>query len=418
MSVTAARRSYLKKPTRRDRAPRRDPWHLTGAAFLAVLVYSGQMKTLPGLSWLPVDLTVIAGVLVALSIVGAVYHQQWIDKRIFWMLGLWVLFLIPVASFASNGYGFQKIATLVTFTLFCAVGPFFLLRTDAQRRAFLMGLIVIGGILSLASFAGGLLTSETGTAIEGLNPIGASRAMATGAVIMLFYGLSRGRPAASRWFWILAAAAVTLLLFASGRRGPVLALAVAVVITVALAPAFRAHRGRSILLALLAGAGALWAVIRSDSMGADRIFDSLGGAGDASTSARTYIWGEALEIMSSTPFGIGWGQFPLHAMVPTMTTMEGRMYPHNLVLEVFTEAGWVVGLALLVVLVVACFRAVRGATDSTMTVFLALTVYSGVNAMVSGDVNDQKLLWVALAVAMMTKAGATHEKAAALSGVR
>lgn len=371
-----------------------------GAVALGVLAYSGQLKLLPTMGWNPVDLTLLAGAItIGCSIIFFLSKRP--SLGILVPTGLWICFLFPAFSVADTSYGTQKLLTLFTFTLIVALAPFFVLRTEQQRRFFLGTLIALACFVAVTSYQGGALESLTGSTFEDISPIGLSRVMGTGVVVLLIFVFSGGIRAVWRVTMLVMASGLLVVIFASGRRGPVLAIVVGVLLALAFAPAFHKHRIRTFFVGLIALIGAGWYALSRGSAGSERVFSFLTGEQDASTSAREYIWAEALDLVASHPAGVGWAAFPQYADVGTMTSASGRMYPHNLFLEGFVEAGWLVGTLLLVFSVAAVLRLRKLAITPTLAACLGLLGFTLTNAMVSGDVNDQKLMWIILSLAFV-----------------
>src|SRR5207248_4239521 len=96
---------------------------------------------------------------------------------------------------------------------------------------------------------------------------------------------------------------------------------------------------------------------------------------------------------------------------------ETDYWPHNLLLEITLEAGWLTGLYVVVLLLIGLCRAYsRASSPETRAVFALLFFYI-VNAMVSYDVNDNKLLFTFIALALAGLSGRGHGGGQA-SGVR
>lgn len=111
--------------------------------------------------------------------------------------------------------------------------------------------------------------------------------------------------------------------------------------------------------------------------------------------------------MFDSPLGVGWA-----GLEPILRPI-GR-YPHNLFLEVGAEGGVLAALALLALLAAAVsrsFKAARAGDDSVVPV-VALLVFWLVNAMVSGDANDNRGVFVFAAAALMVR-GARQPEAGA-----
>lgn len=383
-----------------------------GAIALAVLTYSGQVKYLPAMSWLPVDLTLLtAAMALGCSVLLFCSKRPALGIRV--VLGMWWCFLFPVFLIAPTPYGTQKVLTLFTFTIISVSAPFFVLRTEQQRRVFLTTLVVLAAVVGVLSYQAGALDSLTGSTFSDISPISISRLMGTGVVVLLVFAFAKGTKVLWRIAMFAAASGLLLMIFASGRRGPVLAVVVGVVMALAVAPVFRKYRVRALGAGLAALAAAGWYSVQGGSAGSERVLSFLNGEEDASTLAREQIWDEAFSIMVRYPQGIGWGSFPQHADVSQLTNDDRRMYAHNLFLEGFVEGGWIVGSLLLVFVIAAVYRLRKHATTPSLATFLGLAGFALTNAMVSGDINDQKLMWVVLGLAFVLKTEAQEKLDAA-----
>src|SRR5690606_12642661 len=128
-----------------------------------------------------------------------------------------------------------------------------------------------------------------------------------------------------------------------GSRGPAVALALAVLAALL---AGKVHRRR--LAAALAGmvviATTVWAVIESSARHPERIARLL--TGDLTDEAREALLREALGAIVRNPLGVGWEGFG--SLPAVQATYGGRsIYPHNFVVEVFVEGGWLAGVVVL-----------------------------------------------------------------------
>jgi O-antigen ligase len=128
----------------------------------------------------------------------------------------------------------------------------------------------------------------------------------------------------------------------------------------------------------------------------------LGGglSADTSTQARLQLYGSALDAALTHPEGIGWGNLWTHIPAWALLDSGYRQYPHNLLIEVITEAGWLAGIALVVVLVAALRRARWHMTSATGRAVFALLMFFLLNAMVSGDINDNRFFFALVAIAL------------------
>lgn len=401
MSVIAAHKSYVRPESRRQPLPL--AWlgplmSAIGPIALAVLAYSGQLGASPILGWLPGNVTLMSWVVIVVSFVLSVFTRQWVSLWTAVPLGLWLLFLFPVIQFVPGDYQDQKITGLLMFGLVCVIAPFELLRLHMQRVAFLAALAVFGvasGVLTLmggqrAALAAGL--SSDVLLLDGANTIGTARLAGTGALILIAAALVIGRGRLGRRFWfVVAGLGLLVVMVATGSRGPLAGIIAGIAALILLVPAMRGRRFWSLILLGLGTATAYaWASSRG-YVSSDRAFAWLAGERDTSTQAREHLWGMATDYISRNPIGTGWGGFSTIDGVP-----PGLGYPHNLFLEVFAEAGWIIGAVTLVFVTASLWRLMRRSSEPVAAIMFVLAVFALMNAMVSGDINDNRLLWILL----------------------
>ena len=382
-------------------------WRI-GPVALGLFACIGQIKANPVLVWSPVDLTlVLAAVVVAASIWSHVASGP-ANKAALIAVALFVILGLGLIQSSFDSYAVSKVVGLYTFTLMCAIAPFYLLRTVAQRRMFLMTLAGLGFIVSAVTLVSPVhprrdtATYSTESVFLGTDTIGTARLAAT-ALIVLLIAAAGGRLKRVPLVVSFVGAAISLAaLLATQSRGPlvgtILALAVALVAT----SAFRRIRIRATIGVAVALAGLV--VFIAFSGNGDRVVRLFTGTGDASVGARMQYWQHAISNIQPAPWGIGWGGFArllgLDAGV--------HVYPHNLVLEVALEAGWVAGLAVIAYLAWTLVRARRNAVTIVEAVILALLVFTVVNALVSGDINSNRLMWILAGCALSTLSSRTQ----------
>jgi len=140
------------------------------------------------------------------------------------------------------------------------------------------------------------------------------------------------------------------------------------------------------------------------------------GGGDSALE-RVSMYTKALELMANVPqalWGIGIGGF---TVAYTGIDAPSGEYPHNIFLEAGVELG-VVGLTALVALVYWAFAA---ELDLAMTLLAAMVFVVG-NSLVSGDLNDNRLLFafvgVVHAVQPVAESARSQPTAADVAGAR
>ncbi|MDQ0726305.1 O-antigen ligase [Microbacterium sp. W4I20] len=237
----------------------------------------------------------------------------------FFFLGV---FLHAIAIPTATAYGEIKLDTWLTATLLTAVAAS-VLRDERSIYTFARTWLVTTGLLSVITilgFAGGRADGFDS------NPIWLARAMATGLVMALFLVLQKD---IRTWVFLGIAALLIAGIFATGSRGPILAVGIG---AIALVVFTRRHRIRRIVGIVVGAGAAYWAVTVLPFFASSRIVTLIeDGDNDAS---RSLFWSLTTEIIRQYPEGVGIGNWALFAGAPRQF-----VYPHNMFLEVFAELG-------------------------------------------------------------------------------
>lgn len=377
---------------------------LVGAIALALLAYSGQLGASPVLGWLPVNVTLFSAALVVGCSALAFLLGVRTAKLALVPMGLWAVLLVPVLLSAHSDYGASKVSALVTLTMVSTIAPAFLLTRRGDRVVFLftLALAAVGaGVVTLAR--GDAAAAEAGLSraalvLEGANTIGTSRILGTGAVILLVVALTA---TTTRWWQRVVCLAVgsglTATMLATGSRGPLLGVALGIAVVLLVSPSLRRRRVRGLLAVALATAAAYWWSASRSAESVDRALGWITGGRDTSTQARQQLWDIAFDHAKRDPFGVGWGGFADLDSVPS-----DLPYPHNFVLEVLVEGGWLVGGAAVIFVIASLWRLTRQAATPAGAAVLALGIFTVTNAMASGDINDNRLMWMILSSAWVS----------------
>jgi len=363
---------------------------------LAAFLFAGDLKADPRLAWLPVDLTLLTGALLT----GVLAVRFLRGARLASpggpaLLGVWFLSFVPgLWRTAPSAYAFQKVATIFTFTLLSALAPLLLFDDDGDRVRAMNALacfclaITLGGLLGGGQEAQRMQAFGSGTIALGR----AAGLLFTYAAIVL----AGEAPLPGLSFGIMALAGIAAAF--SGSRGPILAALAALAL---LFGAGRARPGRG--LARLAVAGGLFLAVLGPSLSLAprgslaRVEAFFSGQYGASEDYRANALRDAWNLMPDAPWGVGWGGFA------TWVDPErgvGRQYPHNLLAEVTLESGWACGAVTLLVLLAALAAGwSRTWLPGGRLVFAGMVFYL-INAMVSGDLNDNRPLFMFLGSAL------------------
>ncbi|MET0885794.1 MAG: O-antigen ligase family protein, partial [Mycetocola sp.] len=335
-----------------------------GPICLALLAFAGPLKASPLLSWMPFDLTLTLALVTGLAAVASRMSRGPARGAILVPVGLLVLFLLGLVNNSIVGYSLSKTLALYTLTLLAMLAPFYLVRTPKQRRQFLGTFVVLACVVTAATVVSpGSVDEYTSIAtLAGTNTISTGRMISTGVVIVLIFAIGSRTSMLNRALLFALGGALLLSTLNTGSRGPFLAIGAAVFGVLITAPMFRKYRKRALAAMLALAAIGLYFALREGGDGAARVFTLLNGEADNSVRVRTYLLSQAFEQISANPFGLGWGNF---IDVPGLWryTNGDRLYPHNVLVEVTLEAGWLAGIAVLAFVVSALIVAKRHAID-------------------------------------------------------
>lgn len=382
-----------------ERSGKISPWNFIGPISLGVLAYSGQLGASPILGWLPVNVTALSIGLVILSFFASFLSTRRISPLLFVPLFIWLLLLIPATHYVPGAYSVEKITSIATILLLCLAAPFQLLRLRVQKVVFLWTLLISGFLSALLTLAGGATAAanaglaENIIILDGANTIGTARIIGTSALILIAVSLSLQMRGVSirRWGSLVCGLGLIATMVATGSRGPLAAIILGCLICILVVPSLSGRRLRLIFFLCFGAAVTFaWADTQERTYN-DRAFAWLLGERDTSTEARQQLWEVAGNSTLQNPGGVGWGGFS--GLSPGS---NARSYPHNLVLELYVETGWLVATAVVIFICVSLVLLSRSSHDPVGTILFALAIFAFVNAMVSGDINDNRLLWILL----------------------
>jgi O-antigen ligase len=353
------------------------------------------------------------------------------------LIFLLVLLLVWVSS--SVIWSIDPTATAETFAFWWIAAAIFVIvatsLTEPRHVVIVCGAFVFGALVSVIAglFPGTPVSSDVAGTAEASRLVGSygdPNFLAAGLVpaMALTAGLAAviRRP---RWRAVLLACAVVLAigLLATGSRGGVVAAAVAGV------GALLVARGQRLsILAIFATAvaiGGLWFATTSSSS-LDRIRDFGTGTG------RVDLWTIAIRMGDAQPVnGVGLGGFPeasgkylrrpgrlQSGQLASKLVLDKPHEAHNTYLQMYAETG-IVGLALLVAVIAAVFRATwmaaRAFERSRDPRFAALAwsvlIAQVATLIASGFISNpsDKRTWILLALgpALLTIASRSNEEA-------
>ncbi|MEV4777430.1 O-antigen ligase family protein [Microbacterium sp. LWH12-1.2] len=375
-----------------------------GPVALGLFVNAGSLKSHPLLAWLPLDLTFALAILLALVSMATALRSSFIPKAI----GVPVLLAVstlPGVALMSTGYGESKSSYFYTLTLLGMCAAVFLLDTPRRRNAFLITLGAIGAVVAILVFVSPARPAEWSAVVmlPGTNTIATSRMILAGVIAVALYSMIGNRNLATRIGLFVLAGFMIITALNTGSRGPAIAAAAGVAVALLVTPAFGRRRLRSITLLAGVATGGVLLAAQGGAGGITRIVTFLEGETDTSAGARGTFWDVAVSHATNLPLGGGWGYFG-KAFAGDGATATTATYPHNSIIEITLEAGWAAGLTFIILASMAITRYVKVSGTAQSATFLVLFVFTLLNSLVSGDVNDNRLMWVLLVAAWVISA--------------
>jgi len=345
---------------------------------------------------LPIDYLLVC---VAICGVAMLFNPARLVKNNAAPVLLVIFFLAMLPGFfvsPLNPYGVSK-ALAIGIALILLLAPSAFISTTYAIRVTIRILLVLGGGISVLLLVSGGEFAFGRQSLFGLNPIGIARVAALFLALgipLLFIRFTGDK--VTRAFLFVGAPLALLATVETGSRGPLLSatVSIAVIFLIVLA---RRGIGPGTLV-MVAGACATAFVILSffADVGLDRITQG-------SDSGRYNLYELAFRIFLEHPNGVGWGNFAQFA--PGYSPVDGYiLYPHNLFLELAVEGGLaavVGGLALIGIAILRLIRIGLRSDNPWPLIVLAFLLYAVVNAQVSSDIVGNRMLWLALGLALL-----------------
>jgi len=360
----------------------------------AGFISAGYFKLDPRLAWVPVDLTLLLAVLsIGLAVYSTIRSLSQVPIQLLWICSLFAAFAICLFWTAWTPPAADKVARLFTLTFLSMILPLLLFRTPADIHRFFNALTLAGFLLALDATSILLTAPELHRLSGGNANTGAfAHAVIAAALWLTVLGVEGRMPL---HLSLLSVGPFVALAFASGSRGPLLAQVCTLLVGGVL---FYRKSARTVCrFGALALSVALYLYLGSliaPDWSTDRIRSFLQGTLGGSELARLEVYALALDQLASYPLGLGWGAFKeLHYLG----------HPHNLLLEIFLEAGMVGGVvfvALVITGVRKVHRCARQSRDEGPRALFLMILFTSIEAMVGGDVNDHRLLLALVALAL------------------
>ncbi|MDQ8180807.1 O-antigen ligase family protein [Pelagicoccus sp. SDUM812005] len=397
--------STLQRPKLAIRLPKIPHFEVS----IVLLVFAGKLKAVAPFSLLPFDFTGAALVLCTATAIGRISIKKKLPKQI--IIALAFFAPIPILVATSVAWSPQGIYSLSKAINFCLITTPILVLPLIVRNIKLSAIIHTTFALALLYAILYFYKQSTNPeeTIE-INYLSSSRFIATGACIgicLSTVALATGKIGA---FTILIAATIglTTSTFITGGRMPLIALLTTTAANIIYYLSSLSHGKQKLEqigfgclfgVALIVAIGSLKSQTTFDFHTLNRItvlFNETG-MGDSAT-ARISLINASLEAINTNPLtGTGAGG---------LGDGTDRVYSHNLFLEVITEYGIVPFIALCL-LIAHSFGSLiaahtKGCPNSIVLTILSIHLFNLTNAMVSGDLNDNRALFFTTSLSILT----------------
>jgi O-antigen ligase len=351
----------------------------------------GLFKGDPRLSATPVDLTILVGAMVGLAVaLRLIFNRQALSLPAEYFLYLPLVCLMVLSLFYTPDFsaGLEKTLRFVFLTGLGIVSPFVLFDSPVKMRRFMITMLG-GGVLLAVNSLFMLGGQERLVSPSGLNT---ELGSACAAGLVIIWGLLF--PGWSFFKRLLLYPVIGLLavgLVGSGGRLANASAAICILISILLCKKLF----RDALLMGGLGLLALPFVWIPDA--SYEYLSSLAHPPQA-MGTRSGLMELGISLIGEHPLlGVGIQGFRYHS--PNPVTYN---FPHNIFLELGSEMGALAALVFLGILIYAFREIVRQLTDPATkheplvhTVFL-LMIFVFLDSMVSGDINDLRLMWFVL----------------------
>jgi O-antigen ligase len=376
---------------------------------LALFINAGELKNDPHFQLPFVDLTVLLGILMLVSILWGVRQGRikfTIPPAKMYLPFLAICLLAALSLMYTNalGAGTDKLFRFAIISGLIFFGAFYLLGDKSRIRNFMIfyiifALAIVVDVLQHSPRPGEDVVVASLTS----NYLMTGATMAEAFMMIFLYFFMVDKSLIRRGVYLLVISPVTLyVLMITGGRGPFLALIITMVLILVLTgPNVYRHRIRFWVVGLLAAAGTYLMFDYETFTRMTSRMMLLDEGGGRSAMERVYMAKAALEVMGSMPYfltGLGIGGFSLY--YHGLDERGGMyLYPHNILLELGSELG-ILGLIAGVLLFYWSFdrayslvkRAIGDNYYMAITIF-SLFLFTLLNALKSGDINDHKLLY-------------------------
>ena len=236
--------------------------------------------------------------------------------------------------------------------------------------------------------------AENRSGVLGGGPIILSRWLCLGAIISFFH------PKLKKYRIILFPLFIIVALF-TGSRGPIASILITMTLYFFLN--FRKLFWRfivllSLLISLVFITGFHNQLLEVKTV--SRVFMNVqDGGGGKSTSGRTILFQTSIDEIIEYPLGVGFGNWEVYSKDRSTLSLKKLFYPHNLLLEILCEMGFVTSIIFILYVVFILLNTIIKLKNNVgLNILFYIFAFLLLNSMISGDLSDARLLFVVLSL--------------------
>ncbi len=332
------------------------------------------------------------------------------SKVLFYLFYLLALLMTPVLwlIFDFTDYGILKAINfwLIIVPISIVIAEKYDRKDVVNTFYILLGVTCLLALLALLGLSISARADGRMTALGG-GPIVFARWMGFGIITLLLL------PLKIKYFYKYCLIVIFFILaLASGSRGPILALFLTAFVYIIL-NFNKVIISVSLLVVLLVSVFFFSGLEKQISKlgNSKRVFMNVSkkGGSKQSTSTRSNLAIGSFILLQNYPFGVGAGNWQIVANNIRPTHLMPLEYPHNLVLEVACEYGLHTSLLLLLLLLyvfhLSYHKMIYHNSDKTSLypLLFYLLLYFFLNSLVSGMLNDSRLLFIVISFIIIHK---------------
>jgi len=382
--------------------------------FFVLYLFAGRFKADPRFAWFPVDLTILFMLLSLVSgyslMIKSKMKLTWYKLStvlLYFLFAVWSIVTLAWAPFTH--YALDKALRILTLVTWAYIGSALFIACDYRRvQRFYVLLVLFSFWITVEALMSYFVKDYSEIIVKEIlvNYIGVSRviSMAFGILVITFFDQNKW---IVKIFYIISISILFITLLAIGGRGPFIASVIGIILILLLKISLKNVFHISGLFIVVV----IMVVLFADHLPMTTIYrlsiiseQPLGGMSIAGRLER--IEGALKQFQEAPVLGKGIGSF----FYFYGDTNLKRDYPHNLLLEIASETGFVgILFFFMLVFVVICkfpWKLIR--SNSLYAVVAYLVINSFINAMVSGDIPDNRVMFAALGL-MVGLASCYHQ---------